>query len=123
MFEKQVYRFISVGILNFIVGYSLYYLLLFINIYYVLALFISHMIAVINSYIWNKKWTFKSKDNSRKEVLKFVSVYIGTFLINLLMLALFVEKLMLDPKTGQVFALGIVAIISFFGNKYWSFRL
>jgi putative flippase GtrA len=45
-----------------------------------------------------------------------------TFLINLFLLVLFVEKFMIDPKIAAIFALGIVAIISFFGHKYWSFR-
>ncbi len=122
MFENQISRFISVGILNSIVGYSLYYLLLYLNIYYVQALFISHMIAVTHSYLWNKNWTFKSKGNARIEGLKFFSVYGGTFLINLLILVLFVEKLMFNPKIGQVFALVIATMISFLGHKYWSFK-
>jgi putative flippase GtrA len=70
-----------------------------------------------------KKWTFKSKGDLRRECLKFGSVYGVTFLINLLILALFVEKFMLSPQIGQVFALGIVTMISFLGHKYWSFRL
>lgn len=123
MFEKQISRFIFVGILNTIVGYGAYFILLYLNIYYMIALFISHVIGVAHSFVWNKKWTFKSGGDARREIVKFISVYGATFLINLLILALFVEKLMLSPKTGQVFALGIVTMISFLGHKYWSFRL
>ena len=91
--------------------------------YYMLALLISSVIGIAHSFIWNKKWTFKSKGDVRKESVRFVSVYGIAFLINVVILALFVETLMLNPKIAQVFALGVVTIISFYGHKYWSFRL
>lgn len=123
MFEKHISRFIFVGVLNLIVSYGAYFILLYLNIYYMLALFISSVIGIAHSFIWNKKWTFKSKGDARKESIRFVSVYGIAFLINLVILAVFVEKLMLNPKIAQVFALGVVTIISFYGHKYWSFRL
>lgn len=123
MFDKHISRFIFVGILNTIVGYGAYFILLYLNMYYILALLISSVIGIAHSFIWNKKWTFKSKGDVRKESIRFISVYGIAFLINIVILALFVEKLMLDPKIGQIFALCIVTLISFFGHKYWSFRL
>lgn len=123
MFEKHISRFIFVGILNFFVSYGVYFILLYLNIYYILALLISSVIGITHSFIWNKKWTFKSKGDVWKESLRFVSVYGIAFLINLVILALFVENLMFNPKIAQLFALGVVSIISFYGHKYWSFRL
>jgi len=123
MFEKHISRFIFVGILNTIVGYGAYFILLHLNMYYMVALLISSVIGITHSFIWNKKWTFKSKGDVRKESFKFISVYGIAFLINLVTLAFFVEKLMLNPKIAQVFALGLVTMISFIGHKYWSFRL
>lgn len=122
MFEKQISRFIFVGILNTIVGYGAYFILLYFNIYYIFALLISHIIGVTNSFIWNKKWTFRSEGNTRREGLKFSSVYGITFILNLFILTFFVEGLKLTPQTGQVVALGICTMISYFGHKYWSFK-
>ncbi len=123
MFKKHISRFIFVGILNTIVGYGAYFILLYLNIYYIFALLISSVIGITHSFIWNKKWTFKSKGDVRRESLRFISVYGMAFLINLVILALFVEKFMFDPKIAQIFALCIVTMISFFGHKYWSFKL
>jgi putative flippase GtrA len=123
MFKKHISRFIFVGILNLILSYGVYFILLYLNIYYIFALLISSVIGIAHSFIWNKKWTFKSKGDVRKESIRFISVYGFAFLINLLILALFVEKLMFNPKIAQLFALGVVTIISFYGHKYWSFRL
>lgn len=123
MFKKHISRFIFVGILNLILSYGVYFILLYLNIYYIFALLISSVIGIAHSFIWNKKWTFKSKGNVRKESIRFISVYGIAFLINLVILALFVEKMMFNPKIAQVFALSVVSIISFYGHKYWSFRL
>jgi putative flippase GtrA len=122
IFKRQISRFLFVGILNTIVGVGAYYILLYLNVYYMIAAVGGHVIGVTHSFLWNKQWTFKSKGNIRKEGLRFFSVYGVTFLINLFLLVLFVEKFMIDPKIAAIFALGIVAIISFFGHKYWSFR-
>ncbi len=123
MFEKHISRFLFVGVLNLIVSYGIYFILLYLNIYYMLALLISSVIGIAHSFIWNKKWTFKSKGDVQKESIRFISVYGIAFLINLVILALFVEKMMFNPKIAQVFALSVVSIISFYGHKYWSFRL
>lgn len=123
MFEKQISKFIFVGILNTIAGYGAYFILLYLNFYYIFALLISHIIGVTNSFIWNKKWTFRSEGNARREGIKFFSVYGITFMINLFILTFFVEGLKLTPQIGQVVALGICTMISFFGHKYWSFKL
>lgn len=122
MFEKQIFRFLLVGFLNTILSYIVYISLLYLGIYYILALLISYIVGITNSYTYNKKWTFKSKGGSKREFSKFVLVYGITFSVNSFLLLLFVEKLMLGPNIGQVFALSIVTMISFFGHKYWSFR-
>jgi len=122
-FEKQISRFVAVGILNTIVGVGFYFILLDLNIYYLLSSIIAHMIGVMNSFIWNKKWTFRSNGNLLREFLKFNSVYVVTFFVNLLLLALFVEKFGFNPKISGVLSLGFSAMISFFGHKYWSFKL
>jgi putative flippase GtrA len=123
IFEKQISRFVAVGILNTIIGVGSYFILLDFNIYYLLSSLIAHMIGVTNSFIWNKKWTFRTNGNILKEFLKFNTVYAVAFFVNLLLLVLFVEKFEFNPKISGVFSLGIIAMISFFGHKYWSFRL
>lgn len=122
IFKKQIYRFVAVGILNAIISVGSYFILLDINIYYLYSSLIAHIIGITNSFIWNKLWTFKSKGNLLKEYLKFNSVYVVTFVVNLILLIFFVEKFMFNPKIAGVLAIIIISIISFYGHRYWSFR-
>jgi len=117
----QLYKFIIVGILNTAIGYgSFFFLLSYFN--YIISLIISYILSVTNSYLWNKYWTFNSKKNPAKEYLKFWSIYLITFVINILTLTIWVNTLNFDPKIGQLIVLPILTIISFAGHKYWSFN-
>jgi putative flippase GtrA len=117
----QLSKFGLVGILNTLVGFGVFFI--FINYTnYMIALIISHVIGVIHSYVWNKFWIFKSEKIAINEFIKFNSVYAGVFLANASALVFFVNVLNWDPRIGQLIALPIITVISFTGQKYWSFR-
>ncbi len=118
---KQFSKFSLIGILNTIVGFGSFIILLsFFN--YMLALIISHMIGVTHSYLWNKFWTFKSDKSPINEFIKFNSVYLVVFVVNAITLMFLVSGLNFDPRIGQLIALPIITIISFAGHRYWSFK-
>ena len=120
----QLSKFGFVGVLNTIIGYGSFILLLdYTN--YMIALIISHLIGVTHSFVWNKYWIFKSRGigiiAGLYEFAKFNSVYAGVFLTNAIVLIISVNVLNADPRISQLIALPIITIISFAGHKYWSF--
>ena len=117
----QLSKFSFVGVLNTIVGYGAFFILLtWYN--YLLSLIISHIIGVTHSYVWNKYWTFKSDGIQINEFIKFNSIYVIVFVVNIIILFLLVDILKFNPKIGQLFVLPIITVISFVGHKYWSFK-
>jgi|GEM_PF-1065446 len=121
----QLSKFGFVGVLNTIIGYGSFVILLnYTN--YLAALIISHLIGVSHSFIWNKYWIFKSSGIGIRgcvyEFAKFNSVYAGVFLANAIVLIISVNILHVDPRISQLVALPIITIISFVGHKYWSFK-
>ncbi|GEM_PF-1297658 len=117
----QFSRFSLVGILNTIVGYGAFLILLG-HANYMIALILAHFIGVCHSYVWNRHWTFKSRGIKTNEFLRFNSVYLVVLAVNALALAFLVEGLGIRPEIGQLIALPIVTVISFTGHKHWSFR-
>ncbi|MBI4691856.1 MAG: GtrA family protein [Candidatus Terrybacteria bacterium] len=86
----QIAKFVLVGGLNFLIDMGVLNFLVFytgISIGLTQSVFkgISFFVAVINSYFWNKFWTFKrtSAENVGKEFLQFVIVSVIGFGINL----------------------------------------
>jgi putative flippase GtrA len=118
----QFIKFALVGVLNTIVGYGIYYLLLYFKFHYLAALLISFLFGVLNSYFWNKYWVFLSSHHFNKELPRFVIVYVVTLVINASLLPVFVELLKMDPRIAQLFFLFFLPIITFIGLKYWGFR-
>ena len=121
----QLSKFGFVGVLNTMIGYGSFILLLnYTN--YLAALVISHLIGVSHSFIWNKYWIFESKGigvvAGLYEFAKFNSIYAGVFITNAVVLIISVNVLDIDPRLSQLIALPIITIISFMGHKYWSFK-
>lgn len=119
----QMFRFVAVGLLNTIVGFSIYYILLrYLDLNYTISLLIAHIVGVIHSYLWNKNWTFGVKHNSITTLIRFLVVYTFMFVINYLLLAVFVEVLDYNKIWAQAISLLLTTMISFIGQRYWSFK-
>ncbi|MHB8163921.1 MAG: GtrA family protein [Methanoregula sp.] len=118
---KQIFKFCGVGILNTIVGYSAFFILVnFLN--YLLALLIAHIIGVLHSYLWNKYWIFRSRKFSPLEFIKFNVIYAMVFIVNAIALFVCVEIIQANPRIAQLLLLPVITIISFFGQKLWTFN-
>lgn len=119
--RTQIIKFCLVGILNTIVGYGAFFIL--VNyLYYLLALLIAHIIGVIHSFLWNKFWIFKTKKFNLDEFIKFNVVYVIVFLANAVALYVCVDLISVDPKVAQLILLPLITAISFFGQKLWTFK-
>jgi len=118
---RQFSKFTLVGILNTIVGYVLFFILVgFMN--YLVATVISHFIAVAHSYLWNRYWVFKSQKPAFVEFIKFNSVYLLVLLENLLLMYIFVGNINVNPRIAALLCLPITTLISYFGHRHWSFK-
>ncbi len=83
----QLAKFVVVGVLNTLVDLGVLNLIIFIagvtlGPLYVVFKSISFIVAVLNSYIWNKYWTFESGNKETKELLQFFAVSLIGFIIN-----------------------------------------
>ena len=114
-------KFVFVGGLNTLVGYSIFAGLLFFNIHYVIASVAGHLTGMVNSYFWNKFFTFKTPGKSLREVRRLIVVYSINYAVALGGLILFVEIFNLHPLVGQAIVLIFTTLGSFFGHKYWTF--
>ena len=122
LFARQGFRFLFVGGLNTLVGYGVYAILLFLHFNYLVANSISTVIGVLHSYLWNRFFTFKSKEKAGKEFMKFISVYVVSYLMGMVSLYCFTGVLHLSPYIAGLINLVITTLISYFGHKYFSFN-
>ena len=119
---RQFIRFVLVGLLNTVIFYGIYVLLLQVGYSYAFSLLIGTIIGIVNSYVWNKFFTFRKKLKSIWETVKFFIVYGVQYLSNLLIIHTCVTVLGISAELAGLVAICFGVFISFFGHKYWTFR-
>jgi len=122
---KKLLRFGIVGGLNTAVTLLIFYLLhhsLAIN--YLVASVMAYTAGIVNSYIWNRYWTFKSKTETiASEFSKFTILNLIGLALNTVFMAIFVEVGHLQPFTSQGISILLIFLLNFFGNYYWVFKV
>lgn len=148
---RQLLKFGVVGVMNTAIDWSLAFLLTYYTpipralgagIVNLLALplrpevvavwatkVISSGIATVNSFIWNRRWTFRirGRESRTHQFAKFVTVNVIGMLLNSTLTTLFVRPFLPKPPPlafmfAQASATAIVFFWNFFANKYWTFR-
>lgn len=118
-----------IGVLNTLLNAGVYNTLIFItdialgfviNIFFIVAF----VITVVNSFFWNKFWSFAEKniENIKKEAIQFFGISAGVALINAVILHIIVNIIGapdgVDPKIWANVALGFTIITAFLGNFF-----
>ena len=145
--KKQVGKFAIVGVINTLIDVVILNSLVFLGFTVVLMIFgqkflianiISVAIAMINSFILNKQWTFKTEGgNIYKQVFQFLAItIIGMFIIHQIIFnALYyklpqISNLIISIihflKLNSIFpdsfvALNFAKVIAIIGSLIWNF--
>jgi putative flippase GtrA len=122
--RSQKFRFLLVGVANTVFGYLLFAGLLLAvgEKSYVLTGVISHLVATTLSFGLNRTYVFGSEGRILFDYLRFQMIYTLILAINLALLIAFVEFLGWPVLVAQAVCLCFVAVASYLGHKYFSFR-
>lgn len=122
--RSQKFRFLLVGVTNTVFGYLLFASLLLVvgDVSYVLAGVISHLTATTLSFGLNRTYVFRSKNRVLAEYLRFQLTYTLILALNLSLLIALVEFLGWPVLVAQAVCLLFVAVSSYLGHRYVSFR-
>lgn len=133
--KKEIFRFIISGICAVATDLIFYYILSnFVEL--TIAKGLSFLIGTVTAYLMNKYFTFEQKKKSLKEVIKFFTLYIISFIsnitvhkISLIILPMlfqyipFLDEYQIIKLFAFLFATGTSTIINFIGQKFWVFRV
>jgi len=122
LFEDKKVRFLFVGVLNTIFGYAVYALFIYLKMHYFLAQLLSSVLAIAHSYLWNKYFTFRSPGRSASEIIRFVSVYAVSYLLNMGILFVSIEFFKWNAYFAGFICLFVTTVTSYVGHKNISFR-
>lgn len=114
----KLFRFLIVGIGNTGISYITFSILFYLSGEYIISSIFAYIVAVINSFIFNKNWVFKHNDTTDiKLIISFFTVNVISLLTNLLILYIAVELFNINPYLAQILATIVVMQINFIGYK------
>lgn len=122
--KSQKFRFLFVGVANTVFGYLFFAGLLLAvgEESYVLTGVLSHLVATTLSFGLNRTYVFGSEGRILLDYLRFQVTYTLILSLNLGLLIAFVEFLRWPVLVAQAVCLCFVAVSSYLGHKYFSFR-
>ena len=121
----QFVKFNFVGIVNTLLDYGIMALMHSVfNVHEFIAKPISYTCGIVNSFIMNKLWTFKKKQQSFKglELAKFIFVNLVSLGAAMLVIELLKRYLNINPSIGNIMVTPVTYVINFFLYKFWVFK-
>ncbi len=118
LWSIQLIRFLVVGGLNTVFGFSVYSIFILLHLHYVLAALLGQICGIMFNFKTTGTIVFKNKDN--RLIFRFFAVYLVTYLITIGLLKLFSIYGVGSLVAGAIIILPI-AFLSFLLNKRFVF--
>ena len=83
---------------------------------------IGYACGIVNSFFWNRKFTFRVVSGTWDRFKRFVLLNIVCLLLSTISILLFVDILSWPYKAVWFLTTGLVTFLSFLGNKLWTFK-
>lgn len=97
-------------------------LLLTTGLHYMIAIAIAQLVVISAAFPTYRRLIFRSTGRWQSDLPRFVGIWSGGFIAGIVVTPALVELAGQPPLLAQVFAVAAVAILSYLGHKYVSFR-
>lgn len=119
---KQLLRFAAVGVVNTALGYAVIFACMYlVGLGAVTSNVIGYAVGLIVSYLLNRSFTFRSAAPPRREIIRFVAIFLLAYLANLATLVLLIRHAGVHEGVAQLIAGVVYFALSFVLNKYYVF--
>lgn len=119
----QMARFAAVGVVSNAVLYLIYLAMTAIGLGPKVAMSLLYGVGVAQTFVFNKRWTFSHRGAVQTSLRRYLVAYGMGYLVNLVVLAVFVDGLGWSHALVQGVAILTVALGLFLAQKYWVFAV
>jgi len=116
----QFIRYNLVGIVNTIVGFSIIFLLMFIGVGATASNAIGYAIGSILSFYLNSRYTFKSTQTNKSQMVKFFAILGVSYILNFITLQYLLG--FSNPYIAQIGSAIVYTVSSFIMVKFIVFK-
>lgn len=118
-------RFLIIGAVNAGISYLIFVLALFLigDKYYQICAALQWIISSFFSFTNQKLFVFCTKGNWIKEYLKCCTTWLVSYLLNVLILEIFVKYINLNVYIAQFLSIFAVSVVTYVLFKYFAFKV
>jgi putative flippase GtrA len=118
----QWLRFAAVGVSNTVLSTVVFGLLIRAGLHYLPASAVGFSLGALNSYVLNRRFTFRSRAARAPELARFVFVQLIGLVTDLVLLAAAVDGIGLPRLAAQVLVFPAASAVTFILCRQWAFR-
>ena len=118
----QLVRYVIVGLASNLLCYLAYLGLSALGMDPKLAMTILYAVGVLQTFFFNKKWTFRQDGAVPAAFYRYCFAYGVGYLLNLLVLYVLVDLQGYPHQIIQAVMIIVLAMLLFLGQKFWVFR-
>jgi putative flippase GtrA len=118
-------RFLGVGVWNTLFNMLLFNLLLWAlgHTFYMVWFWVAWVLSVGQSTVTMKYVAFRSKGKLLPQIARAFMIYLPAQGIATALMWFAVEVVHLLPQLGQLLTISVTTVLSYFGHKYFTFRV
>lgn len=119
----QFVNFSIVGVINMILSYAIYAVMIYINVHPQIANQVSFWISVLNGYLLNRFWVFKKQANQKNttQTARYVLTYSFNNVLGVALVYLY-TLLHINEYLFPFISMPITIPLNYCLNRFWVFR-
>jgi len=78
--------------------------------------------GILNSFVWNKIWTFKAKYETVKQFHNFIILNLACLILSTIFISVFVDIFHAPHNIMWLLIMTVVTFINYYGCKHWVFK-
>ena len=118
---RQWLRFVVVGASNTVLSWCVYAALTDVGVPYLIASGLAFALGAVNSYVLNRRWTFRSRARCAPEVVRFGVVQCIGLAVDVLLLGALTEDVGLHHLLAQAIVFPVASGVTFALSRQWAF--
>lgn len=119
---KEFIRYAAVGVAANVCGFLLYALFTELGVSPVLTISIFYPVHIGIAFYLNKKWSFNFRGRLSASAVRYITAYVGCYVLNVAMLKFFNGYLGYSHLYVQAAAVVVIALLLFLIQKLWVFK-
>jgi putative flippase GtrA len=117
----QLVRFGIVGCSNTLLSWCAFALLVWAGVHHLVASGLAWTLGALNSYVHNRRWTFRSRGRYAPELVRFAAVQCAGLALDVVLLHALMSDTGVDALVAQALVYPATTVAMFLLSRRWAF--